>query len=103
MRKRGVGLGLVAIVIGGCVFLLFWKHLSFGLAPKIVPRCERWSVAVIVAAVAINSMIALAPSTKIDELYYHMLIRERIREDGGFHHYRWACEAAFFPQTGLQL
>ncbi len=95
--------GAGATVIGCCVLCGLRKHLSFvpGLKPKRAADC--WFIAVIVAAVAINLIIAVAPSTKIDELYYHMLIPKRVMEDRGVHLYRWPFEAAFFPQTGFQL
>jgi hypothetical protein len=95
--------GLVATVTGGCVLLLSWKHLSFGLAPKIARRSDCWFVAVILAVVAINLMIALAPSTKIDELHYHMLLPKRVVEDGGLYFYRLPIQLAMFPHTAYQL
>lgn len=99
VKLAGVG----AVGLGCCILLVFWKCLFFALRLRIVHRSDRWFVAVIVAAVAINPVNAIAPSTKIDELYYHMLIPKRVVEDHGVHLYRWPFEAAFFPQTGFQL
>jgi hypothetical protein len=95
--------GAGAVGIGCCILLVSWKCPPFAPGLRIVHRSDRWFVAVIVVAVAINLAIAIAPSTKIDELYYHMLIPKRVTEDHGIHLYRWPFEAAFFPQTGFQM
>jgi len=95
--------GAGAALIGCCVLWGLRKHLSFVPGLKATRSADYWFIAVIVAALAINLIIAVAPSTKIDELYYHMLIPKRIMEDGGVHLYRWPFEAAFFPQTCFQL
>ncbi len=95
--------GAGAAVIGCCALWGLRKHLSFVPGLKATRSADRWFIAVIVVAVAINLIIAVAPSTKIDELYYHMLIPKRIMEDRGVHLYRWPFEAAFFPQTCFQL
>ena len=95
------GMALAAIGCGG--LLASRKYLSFFPGPQNGPRPARWFIAVVVAALTVNLVIALAPSTKIDELYYHMLIPKRVIEDGGLHQYRMPFEAAIVPQTGFQL
>jgi hypothetical protein len=95
--------GMGAVVIGLGAFLALWKNLSPIPRIKVAIHPDRWFVAVIVAACAINFFIAIAPSTKIDELHYHMLIPKRVLEDGGLHLYRQPFEAAIFPQTVFQL
>jgi hypothetical protein len=95
--------GAGATMIGCCVLLGSWKYLSIVPVLKAARRPDRWFVAVIVAAVAINLVIAVAPSTKIDELYYHMLIPKRVMEDRGLYLYRQPYEGAIFPQTAFQL
>jgi hypothetical protein len=95
--------GAGATLIGCCVLCGLRKHLSFVRGLKATRSADWWFIAVIVAAVAVNLIIAVAPFTKVDELYYHMLIPKRIMQDGGVHLYRWPFEAAFFPQTGFQL
>jgi hypothetical protein len=99
VKLVGAGAGVI-----GCGFLCgLRKHLSFAPGLKTTRSADWWFIAVIVAAVAINFTIAIAPSTKIDELYYHMLIPKRVMEDHGLYLYRQPHETAFFPQTGFQL
>src|SRR5208282_1573221 len=103
----GVGgvkvVGMGAVVIGLAALLAFRKNPPPIPRLKIAIHPDRWFVAVIVLACAINLLIAIAPSTKIDELHYHMLIPKRVLEDGELHLYRQPFEAAIFPQTAFQL
>jgi len=99
VKLAGVG----ATVIGCCLQFGLRKDWSFVAGLKTMRRADSWFIAVIGAVVTINLLIAVAPSTKIDELHYHMLIPKRVMEDGGLHLYRLPYEAAIFPQTGLQL
>jgi len=50
-----------------------------------------------------NLAVALAPSSKIDEIHYHMLIPKRIAADGTMNFYRLPIEAAIVPQTQFQI
>ncbi len=50
-----------------------------------------------------NLLVALAPSTKIDELYYHMLLPQRLIQDGELIFYRLPWEGAVYPQMLYQL
>jgi hypothetical protein len=89
--------GLLAILGGSFVFLRVGDH-RFA-----VPR-RLWPVlGVIVAATAVNLVAALAPSTKIDELHYHMLLPSRIVSDGGLRIYQSPFEAAILPQMHYQI
>ena len=54
-------------------------------------------------AVALNALVALAPSTKIDELYYHMLVPSRILSDSALHFYREPWQAAILPHMIFQI
>ena len=67
-----VGMGAVVIGLGGLLALR--QNLSPFTQLKMAIHPDRWFVAVIVVACALNLFIAIAPSTKIDELHYHMLI-----------------------------
>jgi hypothetical protein len=101
---RGVRLvGVGATVLGGCLLLWSLNYLRFGATLEIGRANGRWFFDVIIAAIAINLAIAIAPSTKIDELHYHMLVPKRVIEDDGVHLYREPYEAAIFPQVGFQL
>jgi hypothetical protein len=50
-----------------------------------------------------NLLVASTPSTKIDELYYHMLLPERILHDGRLIFYRVPLESAIYPQMLLHI
>ena len=101
---QGVKLvGIGATVLGGCLLLWSISYLRFGATVGIGRSADRCFLAVIIAAFAINLAIAVAPSTKIDEVYYHMLVPKRVIEDAGLHLYREPYEAAIFPQMGFQL
>ncbi|MCL5744593.1 MAG: hypothetical protein M1541_11805, partial [Acidobacteria bacterium] len=54
-------------------------------------------------AIAANLIIASAPSTKIDELYYHMLAPKRLVEDGALISYLQPFVANVLPQMQLQM
>ncbi len=96
-----LGLAAVAVAIG--LLMTSWRNLRIVLAHDLLTRVGRWFAALIVAVAALNLLIAIAPSTKIDELHYHMLIPLRVLRDGGLHLYRQPFEAAIFPQTAFQL
>jgi len=95
--------GAAAVILGTTLLIVYGKHLSLAPALKVLRNSDRWFIAVIVAACTINLFIAIAPSTKIDELHYHMLIPKRVMEDDGLYLYRLPYEAAIFPQTAFQL
>lgn len=96
----GVWWGLV--VLGGGAALLWgrpaaqdkgpsWRSLSFS---GWVPVC---------VAGAANLLVAMAPSTKIDELYYHMLVPSRIVIDRALLFYREPWPGAILPQMIFQI
>jgi hypothetical protein len=60
---------------------------------------------VLAAAVAnaVTLLIALAPSSKIDELHYHMLAARRILSDGSLRFYCYPWQSAILPQMHYQL
>jgi hypothetical protein len=59
--------------------------------------------AILLLALLTNLVVALAPSTKIDELYYHMLTPKRIVEDGGMQFYLLPVESAIVPHMQYQI
>lgn len=61
------------------------------------------TVSIIVLASLADLLVANAPSTKIDELYYHMLVPSRIVVDQAFHFYPWPWQAAIIPQMIYQI
>jgi hypothetical protein len=66
-------------------------------------RADKLITAILLLAVLTNLVAALAPSTKIDELYYHMLTPKRIVEDGGLRLYLLPIESAIMPQMHYQI
>lgn len=66
-------------------------------------RSDKIITTVLLLAVFTNLVVALAPSTKIDELYYHMLMPKRIVEDGGLRFYLLPIESAIVPQMHYQI
>jgi len=59
--------------------------------------------AVLAAVFIVNLAAALAPSTKIDEIFYHMLVPKRILQDGGLRYYLLPIEASITPQMHYQI
>lgn len=96
-------IGVVATLIGCAVIYALRNHLSFVPGLRTMRSADRWFIGVIVAAAAINLIIATAPSTKIDELYYHMLLPKRVMWDDGLYLYHLPVQLAMFPQTAYQL
>src|ERR1700726_174672 len=66
-------------------------------------RENKLPAALLVTAWLTNLVVALAPSTKIDELYYHMLTPRRIVEDGALRFYLLPLEQAILPQMHFQM
>src|SRR5262245_19070358 len=94
-----------ALVAVGIAMLLFRSHKTLKtLTPSLI---SDWLslplIAIVGTAVAANLLIALAPSTKIDELYYHMLVPSRIVSDRALHFYLEPWQGAIWPQMLYQI
>jgi hypothetical protein len=81
--------------------------VRFRLA-RVIPRSIRGGpatvpIVVIAAALLINVLVAVAPSTKADELYYHMLVPSRIVSDSALRFYREPWLGAIGPQMVYQI
>jgi len=57
----------------------------------------------VAAILVVNLLIALCPSTKQDEVYYHMVVPSRIVQDGGLLFYRQPLRSAIYPQMAFQI
>lgn len=68
-----------------------------------LPRVPGIALALAVAACGANLVAAVVPSTKIDELHYHMLLPARIVADHGLDFYRLPIESALLPQMAFQI
>jgi hypothetical protein len=66
-------------------------------------RRDAFPLAIALVGNSVNLVVALAPSTKIDELYYHMLLPARIVLDQGLVFYREPWPAAVLPQMEYQI
>jgi len=99
------GIWWVLIVIGVSMLLVRTYFIpvtrstlfSTCFGPAVLP------MAIVASAVVLNALIALAPSTKIDELYYHMLMPSRIVADGALRFYREPFLSAIWPQMVYQI
>jgi hypothetical protein len=91
---------LLAIGVWGCVV-----ELRFGDTRDWRQHLvkERWLSAIVLVSLLLNLIVALAPSTKIDEIRYHMPIPQRIEADDGLRAYREPWEAAIYPQTEYEI
>jgi hypothetical protein len=97
---RTIWWGLVCI--GAAMLFLRWRAIQVAIV-----SAHKWSalvpVSIIGVALATNMLIAIAPSSKIDELYYHMLVPSRVVSDGALHFYREPWEAAIWPHMVFQI
>ncbi|MDP1838289.1 MAG: hypothetical protein Q8L19_07295 [Reyranella sp.] len=62
------------------------------------PPIPKSALAIAGVAAGLNLLAAVVPSSKIDELYYHMLLPARIVADQGLVIYRAPIESAVLPQ-----
>ncbi len=69
----------------------------------VLPRVPWIAIAIAFAACAANLVTAVVPSSKIDELYYHMLLPGRIVADHGLNFYRMPIESAILPHMVYQI
>ena len=97
---RVLGAGIVILGIAG-----HWigrgRYSSLPLPQAGPLRTSAFSLLCLVLVVLV--LISLAPSTKIDELNYHMLIGRRVLEDHGLRLYQLPYEQAIVPQMGYQI
>jgi hypothetical protein len=92
-----------ALVAVGAATLLLRVRTTLTCPFSTLDRLALVPVAIMVAAIATNMLVATAPSTKIDELYYHMLIPSRIVSDGALRFYREPWEGAIWPDMSYQI
>jgi hypothetical protein len=90
-----VAIGILMLLLRGRPTSINLFPVRYGLA--LLP------ITIIATAILINALVALAPSTKIDELYYHMLIPGRIVVDGALRFYREPWLGAIGPHMVYQI
>ncbi len=115
----GGGLVVQSLAILGGMSAGGWKALWWGIAAVgaveavralgVFSRLFRWQEwsgtlqVLTIGALGVLLLIALAPSSKIDELYYHMLAPRRLLEDGQLRFYRFPWQSGILPQMPYQL
>ena len=94
-----IGLWGVMLAAGAVGWIACRPARAVGPLPPI-PR-----VAIVITALAagLNLLAAVVPSSKIDELYYHMLVPARVVADHGLAVYRAPIESAVLPQMAYAL
>ena len=80
---------------GGAAGWIFCRPIRDTDALPAIPRA---AIVIAVVAAVLNLLAAVVPSSKIDELYYHMLLPARLVADHGLAIYRAPIESAVLPQ-----
>lgn len=94
-------IGGAVIAVGGIALLV--RARERGSVQIASLASAAFPLAIVSTALLADLLVATAPSTKIDELYYHMLVPSRIVSDGAIHFYRMPWEAAVWPQMAYQI
>ncbi|MEC4990749.1 MAG: hypothetical protein SAJ37_18610, partial [Oscillatoria sp. PMC 1068.18] len=98
-----IGIWIILVAVGG----LSCYRLAYPLQPpktQIIPRGWRILPLIIgIVALTVNLLVAIAPSTKIDELHYHMLLPSRIVSDRALNFYQEPLEGAIMPHMHFQI
>lgn len=100
-RPALISLWGLVVAIGGAAVLIGLRRRVDGWWPRLPAPLLPLSI-IFLAAVA-GLVVALAPSTKIDEIYYHMLVPGRIVLDGAMQFYRAPWVAAIWPQLAYEI
>lgn len=97
---RVLGAGIVILGFAG-----HWigRRRYYGLPLPQGGPSRTFALSLLSLVLAVLILISLAPSTKIDELNYHMLTGRRVLEDHGLRIYQSPAEQAIFPQMGYQI
>jgi hypothetical protein len=90
-----IAIGALALLFRGRPIRIASWPKNYG--PALLP------IAIIGVASASNVLVALAPSTRIDELYCYMLIPSRIVVDGALEFYREPWVGAIWPHMVYQI
>ncbi len=97
---RVLGSGVVVVGIAG-----HWiGRRRYSCLPHLQSRPLRiFAISLFCLLLAVLVLVSLAPSTKSDEMYYHMLVGQRVLEDHGLRVYQLPFEQAIVPQMGYQI
>ena len=95
-----LSLGIFAILI---MFLGFKK---ISLVKLKIPKIEKKTIipySLLISILLIRLLISVIPSTKIDELHYHMLLPIRLISERGLNYYNLPWEGAIWPHMQYQF
>ena len=95
-------LGWSAVAVGLLGYLLAFGR-DVGRSRWFEFRTNKFLKALLLLVWLVNLIVVLAPSSKIDEVFYHMLVPKRIAADGGMNFYRLPIEAAIVPQVQYEI
>ena len=93
-------LGIFAIII---IFLGFKK---ISLVKLKIPKIDKKTIipsSLLISIFLIRLLISVIPSTKIDELHYHMLLPVRLISERGLNYYNLPWEGAIWPHMQYQF
>ena len=93
----------VALLAGGIPCAVLFAR---GLIPEGASPPRGWAtlpVALAACGLVLGLLVAMAPSTRHDELFYHMLVPRRIVEDGALVVYRLPWQAAILFHLTYQM
>jgi hypothetical protein len=94
-----IAIWCASLACGAAGWIFCWPGSSiWQFSP--VPRS---AIVIAGCAAGLNLAAAVVPSSKIDELYYHMLVPARIVADHGLKIYRAPIESAVLPQMNFQI
>ncbi len=104
LASRPLLIGTWLVIIGFGVIYFFASVLPLNPPTAKIPRFSQFLAPIIsFSALLINLLVAIAPSTKIDELYYHMLLPSRIVMESTLNFYREPYNGSIFPHMIFQI
>jgi hypothetical protein len=102
VASKWVLISLIIIVLPFGLIFLFKKPALRIILPPYTGLAKAPAI-IVLLSLLINLLVALAPSTKIDELAYHMLLPSRILNDGELIYYHQPWEGAILPHMFYQI
>ena len=92
--------GIVAI------FLILFGFKQIAFRELTIPKIDKKSIipsTILISMLLIRLLISVVPSTKIDELHYHMLLPLRLITEKGLNYYELPWEGAIWPHMHYQF
>ncbi len=104
MAQAATPLSLISIWCGSLACgIVGWKFCRPTWKVGNLASIPRSALAIAAGAAGLNLLAAVVPSSKIDELFYHMLLPARVVADQGLTIYRAPIESAVLPQMSYPL